>query len=155
MKLYGVLVLICFCSNFSISRAENLSPELQAGKMIWPAFQCSTYAELAKRKEEQKQLFLTGYHSAQIFVNAVNDGKITYEEISSNIPWKMSMILFGPTVEFVIGKLYYAAISDAFDEVVKLDVKGDWLPILKRPSDDLIVVKANGFFMERNCYLLK
>lgn len=57
----GIAALATLLGAHSSTNAENDTPHL--GQMMWSAFKCATYAELAGDQGEQVRLFALGYNA--------------------------------------------------------------------------------------------
>jgi hypothetical protein len=138
-----------FAQEPSAYSAEN------SARLMWSAFSCATFAEMSGDQSEQKRLFDLGYMSGRIFVHGVRSKTISEAEIRK-APVGVLSRMAGPTTDFVVGRIFEAAMNDAFDEVVKEDSAG--LPIFD-PSmwadEKLQVVRAKNKYRQSNCALVR
>ena len=89
------------------------------GNVMWSAFQCSAFAELAEEKNEQERLYLVGLNAGRTFLEAMKAGQISQQALNEAVPINVLQRLEGPDNEFVIGKIHAAATSRAYDRIVK------------------------------------
>jgi hypothetical protein len=135
---------------FLISPAAHgqSSKELAAmGRAVWVAFECSALASQAKDVKDAERLFLYGYDRGQKFFGALKADKIKREDISSQVPMGVTMLLVGPTPDFALGRIYAAAEENAMKEVREM-VDG------RPPSRDLREVRAQNNYAKQNCSLI-
>jgi hypothetical protein len=125
------------------------------GLVMWSSFSCATYAELSSDEKEQKRLFTVGYSRGKQFVAAIENKTVSEKEIS-RAPLSVLQRLQGPSIDFMIGRIFEGATEDAFDKVVKEDNNG--LPILD-PRDwadgELKVARARNKYQTSNCALIQ
>lgn len=124
--------------------AQESAEYARAGREAWSGFQCSIFASYAKEgDEEQARLFQYGYERGQFFLEAANEGKIEGADINSNVPIGITMRMQGPSLEFILGRIFEAAADDAADKVYENDAR-----------DDFLVMQARNLYTERNCGLI-
>ena len=58
-------------------------------------------------------------HTARVFLEALQRGEVPPEVARIEVPLAVSRVLEGPSADFKIGRIYEAAVSEAFDEIVK------------------------------------
>jgi hypothetical protein len=131
---------------------QNSKPNL--GSLTWEAFECATFSELAGDKElpgskdEQRRLFDLGYLAGTKFLNRVKN----HTADTSKAPVVVLLTLEGPTNDFIIGRLFEAASTDAFNKV-KNDNAG--VPLQGPEIDDQIrALDAGKRYRQANCQLL-
>jgi hypothetical protein len=89
------------------------------------------------------------------FVEALQNHQISPEAVDSETPLGVTMRLAGPSVDFIIGRIFESAMSDAYDAVVK---QKDGLPL---PVDDWVQNKelkksiAKQKHHKGNCELIR
>jgi hypothetical protein len=119
------------------------------GRVMWSAFQCATFAEMSGDTKEQERLFTIGVKAGRQFVEALQNRQISPEAVNSEAPIGVTMRLSGPSVDFMIGRIFESATSDAYDDVVK------------RKNDDWVMDKelkksiAKQKHHEGNCELIR
>ena len=116
------------------------------GRIMWSAFQCSAFAELAENKNEQERLYLVGLNAGRTFLEAMKAGQISEQAVKAEVPINVLQRLEGPSNEFVVGKIHAAATGSARDEVVKRKT-GMWGPTQKQ--------EARSAYTNRNCILIR
>jgi hypothetical protein len=125
------------------------------GRVMWSAFQCSTFAEMSGNNQEQERLFGIGVKAGRRFVEALKNGQISPDAVSTEVPVGVTMLLAGPSVDFIIGRIFESAMGDAFDSVVK---RKDGL---LRPVDDWVQDQevrkpiAQQKYLQGNCGLIR
>ena len=116
------------------------------GRIMWSAFQCSAFAELAENKNEQERLYLVGLNAGRTFLEAMKAGQISEQAVKAEVPINVLQRLEGPSNEFVIGKIHAAATGHAYDEIVKRKT-GIWGPTQKQ--------EARSAYTNKNCVLIR
>ena len=145
-------LLAISCS--SVASAEDGIEKARLGRVMWSAFQCSIFGELSDNKKEQARLFQIGLKAGRDFLEALNANQITQEAMNTEVPVAVIMMLQGPSIEFIVGRIYEAALSDAYDEIVKRR-NGMTLPISDWVHDEGVKkIKANTKFLANNCLLI-
>src|SRR6516165_4899258 len=76
------------------------------------AFRCSTYAQLFHDQKEQQRLFQIGLKAGRDYV----EGLKSRDDLAMG---EMSMFIRGVSTDFVVGQLYEAESTHAYDEIVK------------------------------------
>lgn len=116
------------------------------GRDVWSAFECSSWASEINDTKEVERLFLFGYEQGKKFLDALNAGKIEQEDISQEVPIGVTMLLQGPSEEFILGRIYSFAEEEALGEVFKT---GD-----DYNSKELQEIIASNKFQDGNCELV-
>jgi len=116
------------------------------GHVMWSAFGCSKYAELADDKNEQERLYLVGLNAGRTFLDAMKAGQLTQQALNESVPINVLQRLEGLSTEAVIGKIHAAATSSANDEIVKRKT-GIWGPTQKQ--------EAHFAYTYHNCVLIR
>lgn len=126
----------------------NLSSKEYAtmGRQVFSAFQCSSWASINDDQGEAERLFKFGYEQGQKFLGALSAQKIKQEDISSQVPIGVTMLLQGPSEEFILGRIHSAAEEDALDEVFKT---GDDFN-----DDEIQKIIASNKYIKGNCELI-
>ena len=119
------------------------------GHVMWSAFECSAYAELAEEKTEQERLYLVGLNAGRTFVEAMKAGQIPEQAVNHYVPISVLQRLKGPSNDIVIGKILAAATGSARDEVVKSSsgIWGRWGTTQKQ--------EARFAYTYHNCILIR
>jgi hypothetical protein len=88
------------------------------------------------------------------FLEALKNGQITREEVNSEVPWQVTLLIEGPSIDFILGRIFEAAMRDAYDEVVKRDNNG--MPLQTSVNDDgLRRMIASTKYSSNNCTLIR
>lgn len=117
------------------------------GREAWSAFRCSSWASINNDAKEQERLFLFGYEKGQKFLSAIKAEKIKQEDISLEVPIGVTMLIQGPTEEFILGRIFETAQEEALDEVLKT---GD-----EFNSDEMQRIISGNKFRDGNCQLIR
>jgi hypothetical protein len=119
------------------------------GRLAWSAFECSTYAELAGNEAEQVRLFTLGYNNGREFLAALQAGQIDQQAADDQTPIGLLMNLGGPSIDFMLGRVFAAASKNAFDKVH--EETGDRLD----RRQEIRQVVASNMYQSSNCALLR
>ena len=105
-------------STSTVVHAETSAEYVLMGQKIWPAFTCSVAASILKDHEAQQRLFKLGYEGGKKFIGAIQENKVTEEELrSSGIGVNVLLSLSGPTPDFVMGTIWSQAADHFYDEI--------------------------------------
>ncbi len=152
----AVLVAVAACICVADVAFSESHQKFRLGRVMWSAFQCSTYAELSKDQDEQARLFQDGYRTGAEFIEAVASKEISVDEIRSGVPIGVGMNLAGPSADFIIGRIFENAMRDAYDSIVREDSAGMPLEINEWVRDDEIKeAKARTEYLKSNCELIR
>lgn len=124
-------------------------------RVMWAAFECAVFAGMSDNATAQVELFERGLAEGRTFFAAAQAGDITEDEWRNNVPVAVSLLAAGPTIDFIIGRVFETVAGDAFDKVVKEDANG--LPLRSeewRTDPTLIHLRAEDLFRTSNCELL-
>jgi hypothetical protein len=150
----GVLVTIGGCGRSGSLSAASSGAD--AGRVLWTAFMCGEYANLANKPEEATRLFELGYSTGKKFLEAVRNKTVPDAEIRAKVPIGVTLEMSGPTDEFILGRIYSVATTMAYDVIVKHDKFGlemaakDW-----RTDPETQKLIATNEFDHGNCSLIK
>lgn len=146
----GLILLLGLKS--AISAAESSA---NRGRIMWSAFQCSTYAEMAGDQKEQERLFTLGHNVGKAFLSDIQNGTISDDEIKQ-MPIGVRLLLEGPSMEFIAGRIFESAMRDAYDSIVKEDSIGALLdPSQWVHDDELKTSKAKTAYLEASCEIVE
>lgn len=127
------------------------SPALAEGAsdahLAWSAWECATFAGYAGEEAEQSRLFQLGYGAGRRYVEALRAGRITNDEIQNEVPIGVSLLMSGPSTDFVLGRVFSAASDDAFDKL--RDQTND------STDAELKRLVASNLLRSANCSLLR
>lgn len=129
--------------------------DAKAARVMWTAFECGTYAELAGKEDRASALYSTGLEAGRRFYAAMDAGTITDAELAEHAPFILTSLSAGPSVDFILGRVFQYATDAANADVAKEDENGLPLPIgewLLEP--ELIAAKAGTLYTAGNCDLL-
>ncbi|MEP7454288.1 hypothetical protein [Phyllobacterium sp. SB3] len=144
---------------FAISLALGMSASaanVQNSIAAISAFKCSMWADVTGDLKEAQRLFDYGVKAGRQFLQDAEDGKFPTEEYTNTVPMVWSLNRGGPTVDFVLGKVYSKVADDAYDEVAKVNASGivslnteDWTS-----SKDILKSRAQTKYRNGNCKLI-
>jgi hypothetical protein len=97
-RISAIIVSFLFVASFHIE-AQQKNDQPNRGRLVWSAFECSTYAEMSRKKDDQLRLFKLGYAIGKEFLNDVNDNNIGEAELE-RMPTGMRLVLGGPSIEW-------------------------------------------------------
>jgi hypothetical protein len=94
----------------TIGPARSEEAKARLGRVMWAAFECTTFASMADKQEDAKRLFDIGLKAGRDFIEALNRGNISQEEFSTMVPMGVTMLIRegGPSTDFVVGRVYQA-----------------------------------------------
>lgn len=132
--------------------------------LMFESFICSKYAEILDKENEKERLFNLGIAAGRDFVVKARSGKIEDEE-AEKIYFSILFRLSGPTVDFVIGRIYESASEIAKYRINSCGSKIN-IDLFKREnkcteenilldSQELKKVWAERLYNDSNCSLLK
>ena len=141
-----------FAATLAVSSAAmgqtNDSKELAVmGRIAWSAFECSSLAAQMKDTKEQERLFMLGYDQGKRFIEAAQGGKIDRQDIRGEVPIGLTMLLQGPTPDFMLGRVYESTQDAALKDVLRTNGNLN--------SDDVQALLARNKYTEQNCRLLR
>jgi hypothetical protein len=142
----------------SVGSAKSDDAMGHLGQVAWSAFQCATFAAMAKREVASQRLFDVGLKAGRDFIEAVENGKVSDEELNSIVPTGVTMLLSegGPSTDFLLGRIYSAAQESAYDKIVKQDAAGlpldteHWVMDKKQQAP-----RAETSYSKSNCELIR
>jgi hypothetical protein len=117
--------ILLIASMLSTPLAKADEDKARLGRIMWTAFVCSTLADMSEKKEEPARFFQAGLQAGRDFMQAFQEGKISKEEIDANLPSGVTLVLQGPSIDFIIGRVFSAAENYSYDKVVKESASGD------------------------------
>jgi hypothetical protein len=108
------------------------------------AFKCSTYAAIFHDQKEQQRLFQIGLKAGRDYV----EGLKSRDDPTS----EMSTFIRGVSTDFVVGQLYEADSTHAYDEIVKYQ---NGLPPNKWFDAPEPKTQAERSYHQSNCSLIQ
>lgn len=155
MRRSSQVVCIIFLSAVSSASAQTAVEKAKLARIMWSAFQCGTYAEMSGNSKEQSRLFDLAVKSGREFLDAVMNKQIPSEIVAQEAPIGVTMLLQGPSADFIVGRIFENAMRDAYDDIVKKQ-NGLILDASQWVRDDgLRKSKAQAKYLQGNCALLK
>ena len=127
----------------------------ELSKLMTESFRCGTYASFSGRKGSVQTFYEKGLYSGKQFIDAVNSGKISKETWQKTVPIYIGLVLHegGPSVDFLLGRIFEQATSIATDEVIKRSPSGLMLPENEwRFDSSLQTVAANNLYEANKCW---
>ena len=150
-----VLAMAIFAAIPSVSVAQTDAEKARLGRTVWSAFDCAYYAWQSGDKQENDRLVDLGLKAGRGFLEAVKNKEIPEDVINREVPFVVLTLLQGPSLDFILGRVYEAATTNAADEVMKRE-GGKQLEFSQWISDKAVIKqKAANLFRDRNCALLK
>ena len=162
-----VLVLLGGCSG-SAAPAETTAPislltnifdgggTVDDSVLMWSSFVCATYTGFTEMPQEGERLSQLGLESGKRFLEALDDQQFSPEEIDETVPMVVLGLLPGPTLDFVLGRIYQAAQTSTYERLFQEDDFGLPKPIEEWIlDDDLKGIIARNEYQRNNCSLLK
>jgi hypothetical protein len=147
-------IAVLLIAMWGVTEPQENKPNF--GLVMWSAFSCATYAELAKDTHEQQRLVNLGYRAGKKLLVSLKNNTLPETE-RRNLPVGVLMRLGGPSIDFIIGRIYESAGRDAYNQVVKTGIIGE---LLTNPSqwlqdDEVRVNRAKNKYQNANCALLR
>ena len=113
------------------------------GQKLWAAFECGALAEYADMPEESRRLYNLGYDQGKSLLDAFRAGKVD-QQARSKLPIPVLLMLdAGPTVDFVLGRIFKSAMQDTSRQLFEASNNKETRKII-----------AGQNFAKRNCRLL-
>jgi len=140
-----VLIISSFLSCSSSLAASDADAEL--GKLsdkMSGAFRCSTYAQLFHDQKEQERLFQIGLKAGRDFVERLKSRDDATSETLTFIR--------GVSTDFVVGQLYEAQSTHAYEEIVKYQ---NGLPLKQWLDAPAAKTQAEDTYRKSSCSLIQ
>jgi len=115
------------------------------GEKMSGAFRCSTYAQLFHDEKEQQRLFQIGLRAGRDFV----EGLKSRDDPAMG---EMSRFIRGVSTDFVVGQMYEAESTHAYDEIVK---NQNGLPLKQWLDASAAKTQAELRYQQSNCSLIQ
>lgn len=148
-------IALTLATVLSANPAKSDEADAKAAYRMAAAFQCSMIAMKAGYIEQQKKLFAIGHASGKRFLAAVHAGTISKEEGDANVPFFVTLMLDGPSDDFILGRMYEFASTYASDRMYKQDAKGQPLDVqdwVVDPKMEVFIAQIQ--YREANCELI-
>ena len=149
---------IAFAAAFLVGMqvpAVALAKETNRGRLMLSAFECATYAGMSANEDEQVRLFKIGYDAGKDFLEDWQNGTLSEAE-RRKAPVFVLLLLEGPSVDFMIGRVFEFAAQHAHDAIVRMDSNGVSLdPSEWVRDDELVAITASNKYRRSNCDLIQ
>lgn len=142
--LFSIIAISFFLANPAM--AESSKEYAIMGKGTWSAFECSALAEKSKNPKEQERLFKYGYAQGLKFIEAIQQNKVKREDLSSESPLGMLLLLQGPTPDFMLGRVFEGALDSALKDVYTTGEQFN--------TEEMQETIAENKFWKQNCQLI-
>lgn len=129
--------------------------DAKAARVMWTAFECGKYAQLAGKADRAAELYTIGTNAGWQFYRALEAGTISEAELAEHAPFILTSMTAGPSVDFILGRVFQYATDAAQETVVKNDAFGLPTPIsdwLVDPAE--ISARAAEVYQKGNCDIL-
>jgi hypothetical protein len=131
-------------------------------RTLWFGFRCSAFAQISGERTEQERLFQVGLKAGHAFLEALRGGQVSDDELNNEVPLAVTLLLWGPTTDFMLGRIYESALNAALDDVVRtkngLAVDTDDQLVKdekdKRDQKDKKLI-AHTHFLQSSCALIQ
>jgi len=130
---------------FSPSLAASDAEIGDLGDKMSGAFRCSTYAQLFHDQKEQQRLFQIGLKTGRDYV----EGLKSRDDPTMG---EMSTFIRAVSTDFVVGQLYEAESTHAYDEIVKYQ---NGLPLKQWLDASAAKSQAELSYRKSNCSLIQ
>jgi len=144
MRACLAMIWLLLSSGAAVS--DDARPKAQLARKMFSAFQCSTFAEVAGKADDQRRLFELGLSAGRTFLAAMGNKEIPEHIVREEVPLiGVVMLMGGPTDDFVIGRIFENAATEARKRVSP-----------SNPSfDDVRKFNAESEFDSSNCDLIQ
>lgn len=146
VHFYPRIAFLCLVLGQATSFAQSSHDYAAMGRSLWAGFKCSALASKMNSPKEQERLFQFGYKEGLVYLNALQSQKIDQIPITDEAPIAVLLRLQGPTPDFMLGRIYEAAVESALKDVMRTG--GNFNP------EDLQKTLAQNEFNKQNCRLL-
>lgn len=149
-------LIALFLVSLGWAQASEPSTESKLADLAMTQIQCATFSSYIKQERfqrEGKKLVEAGINNLRTFLTAVEMGRITEQDLYSEVPMIVSMELRGGWVskEFLAGRIYQSIMTDAADKVHEyksIEHFGEFRDV------DLWPIEAENLYSQGNCSLL-
>ena len=100
LSLIGLIIFLSFPAS-----GQTASDKARLARVMWSAFECSTFAELMGDQKEQARLFELGIKAGREFLEAARNKQIPSEIVDKEIPMGVIWLMNGPSNDFIIGRV--------------------------------------------------
>jgi len=138
-------IVIFLLMAVSLQASNN---DAKMGKAFSVAFQCSVLAGKLNKKEEALRLFNYGYETGKKFIKATQEGRISKEDLRKHTPMVVLWLLQGPSIDFMLGRIYEASTEYALKGVYADEISK------KLNSEEMQETIIRNKFNDKNCMLI-
>lgn len=142
-KWFKVVILLL---SWQSVYAETSKEYAIMGMKCWHGYVCSVLASKMENEKEHERLFTYAYKNGRTFIEAIQNNKITQQDYSNNVPLIVNLNLQGPSVDFMLGRIYEHAVDSALEGVILTDGEINDYELQK--------VLAQGKYEKSNCMLI-
>jgi hypothetical protein len=133
MRSAAIILAAIFSGFLPFSSLAASDAEISSlGDKMSGAFKCSTYASMFHDQKEQQRLFQIGLKAGRDYV----EGLKTRDDPAS----EMSAFIRAAPTDFVVGQMYEAQSTHAYDEIVK-----------NQPDAEAAKTQAETSYRNSNC----
>lgn len=114
-KTLPLFIVFLFVISSIASAEERSKKNAIRGKRAWIAFEGSSLATTAGETKKAERFFQIGYSEGKRFLEELKAGKIKKEDLDSEVPTIMLLLVQGPSDDFILGRIF----ENAQDHVLK------------------------------------
>lgn len=152
MIIGPLLFLIASSATPAATHSESMDLAL-AGRRSFDAMVCAGYAESSGQADEQRRLSDLGVSEGRRFLEGVQAGQVAPADLKATIPVLFSIIMQGPSVDFILGRFWEAASDYAGDRIWQKN--GANRDGMHPPDDEVRKLNADKFYREASCHSLR
>ena len=142
MKRIGGLIIVFLAFLPTSTFGQTSQQYALMGRKLWAAFECSILADASGNTTESQRLFDVGYKAGKVFVEAAQVSKVERQDLNDGVPLAVLMLLHGPTVDFILGRIFEAAVDDATEGILSGD------------DENFKKIAAQSKYTKMNCSLM-
>lgn len=98
---------------FSFTYGQSSKDLAGKGTILWRGYECSELYRFLGDTIKGDTFFNIGFNEGRLFLKAIEDNKITKEDLYQVVPKIIEYILVGPSIDFVLGRVHTIAEQDA------------------------------------------
>ncbi len=160
--LYGALLLTVSCARSPASDnsaaatiANALTPQRHTSKeyaamsrAVWSGFECAALASKINKPDDAQRLFTFAYEQGKTFIAALQAGDVKDDDLRGEMPMIVGWLIRdgGPSVDFVLGKIWSEAQDEALKDVYKTGEEYN--------DEKVQMLVARNSFSKSNCALV-
>jgi hypothetical protein len=110
----------------ALTPQQYTSKEFAAmSRAVWSGFECAALASKLKKNEDAERLFKFAYERGKTFMAGLQAGNVKDEDLRTEMPMIVGWLIRdgGPSVDFILGKVWSEAQDEALKDVYKTDDK--------------------------------